>query len=234
MHEVIKREIPMLRVSKALDNLSKARKYFYMEADFQIALVKELERSLKGDLDSIELEHTFNGKSIDIFIKDKKGTCYAIELKYYLTLGKCADSCEDDTCKKAKVAVLGLDELIRKDGLVRFGEDKSAGYNLTRESFCNDVKKLEEFVDTKLDKCGDRFGCAIFLTNDMYLWSKKTREGYDQYEDSKDKNYKIFEGATIGQGAGLKGSYKIEKWNDYGEDKYGFKYLLLNIFPKSK
>ena len=70
---------------EVLNNLSKDRKFFFSEADFQHALALEMAKILKDSKLYLELPIQIDDKEImyfDIFVRNNKDVNIGIELKY--------------------------------------------------------------------------------------------------------------------------------------------------------
>ncbi len=214
-------------IKEAVEALSKERKIFHSEADFQLALFRKIiDRYTKRKCVRFEyalgrnecnLKHLKEIPHFDIMITNEEyEPTVAIELKYAAKNIECIERGE------------GRDEY--------FSLPSRGGQCCERYGFWNDIKRLQAFVTNKKIS---RAGYVIFLTNDNLYW-----------EDSNgtvDRDFKIHQGRQTYKGQRLEWRGKNERsyidveykypslnWMDYSElDKNmankSFRYLLLKI-----
>jgi len=171
-----------LELVSIISRLSKERKLFHSEADFQLALAWEIHKNpgVKVRLEKhMTLPKDEKNLYLDIWVKFN-GKKYGIELKY-----------------KTKKIDIELD-----------GESYSlkgqAAQDFARYDYLKDVHRLEEFKEKKqIDKID--IGYAVFLTNDPIYWGK------GKEKDPNDKDFRIYEGRTIAGGKGLSWRHKDEE-----------------------
>lgn len=200
-----------------ITKLSRSRKIFHSEADFQFALAWEIQKEYPDA--KIRLEYCPPGNDlkqyIDIMVVTETGW-YPIELKY----------------KTRSLSINYDGELFRL-------KDQSA-QDQGRYDFLKDVQRIESFCkyNPEMHK-----GFAVFLTNDSAYWngSKGNNTVYEEYKliDGSIKTgtmswAKHASGKTIeGRESPiiLEQKYLIE-WQDYSKfvnSRYGtFKYLVLS------
>ena len=200
-----------------ITNLSRSRKIFHSEADFQFALAWEIQKEYPDA--KIRLEYCPPGNDskqyIDIIVATETGL-YPIELKY-------------------KTRALS----INCDGELFKLKDQSA-QDQGRYDFLKDVQRIEGFCKNipEMHK-----GYAVFLTNDSAYWngSKSNNTVYEEYKliDGEIKTGtmswgKHAKGKTIeGRESPitLEEKYLIEwqRYSEFSDSRYGtFKYLVLS------
>ncbi len=198
----------MMDIKVILKKLSEKRSVFHMEADFQLALFREIAEVL-GTSKDIYLEHLEGGKHIDIYIKNENMDT-ALEIKYKTTFNK-------------KIICPKTNEVFRLK--------KQSGQTYSRYDFWHDIERLQELVGTGN---GKKRGFVLFLTNDKSYWDPR----YGAVEnDFKTSHGRIFERGSVltGNIKGKNKSVKIDynykiNWEPYGEDGI-LKYLLVAIPP---
>ena len=225
-----------LELVSIISELSKVRKLFHSEADFQFALAWEIHKN-PGTKVRLEKKMTLPNQNddeddknlyIDIWVEFNRKK-YGIELKY--------------KTKKVDIELDGERYILKEQ----------AAQDFARYDYLKDVHRLEEFKEKKqIDKIN--IGYAVFLTNDHLYWGKSKRA-----DTANDKDFRIYEGRTIAGGKDLSWRHKDEKtkkiiegpsdfvkknprrkgkillkqdykikWQIYNEEGH-FKYLLLGI-----
>jgi hypothetical protein len=203
-------------IAKALAELSKVRKVFHSEADFQHAFAWELQK-LSPDL-FIRLEYKPPQINARIYIDvwaSGKGMAYAIELKYK-TRG------------------------LRVEGDEIFNLLNQSAQDVGRYDFLKDIQRLEQIVVGQ----PNTVGYAIMLTNDPSYWNlSKSNETVDvNFRIHQGKTVSGVLGWGEGASKGtmrsrenpviIKRKYLMD-WRDYStisESTYGkFKYLLIKV-----
>ena len=135
-------------LSSTLQKLAQSRQIFHIEADFQHALAWQIQQ------DYPELEIRFEYKPanisqrifVDLWIKDKQGNNFAIELKY-----------------KTKK----FEEIVNAEN---FSLLNQGAQDLGRYDFLKDVERLENIVSAHKNT----IGFAIILSNDSGYWNPPT------------------------------------------------------------
>jgi len=184
-----------LELVSIISELSKVRKLFHSETDFQLALAWEIQeihkkhRDVKVRLEKKMLTSQNADKDdknlyIDIYV-EFKGKKYGVELKY----------------KTKKLGVVIDDE--------SYNLREQNAQDFARYYYLKDVSRLEEFKEKKqID-----IGCAVFLTNDNLYWSDGKKK------DPYDKDFRINEGRIIGKEAKLRWRHKDPKSGEFGPSK---------------
>lgn len=141
------------RIMQAIGTL---RPVFHSEADFQHAFAWELHRS-NPDFDiRLEVPIRKNGETIHLdLLARTQSREVAVELKY--------------KTRKLNVVVAGED----------FALTDQAAQDIGRYDFCKDLARIEAFTGSG----ENRFGYAIFLTNDSAYWKSPASDahGYVQF-----------------------------------------------------
>ncbi|NPV49640.1 MAG: hypothetical protein HPY60_00375 [Candidatus Methanofastidiosum sp.] len=204
----------MFSLEGIMSELSKERRIFHSEADFQHALAMKISK-IYPKL-NIRVEYNPWGEEdnqhIDLWIIDKQEE-FAIELKY----------------KKRQI-------LYEENG-EKFILNSQHAQDIARYDFCKDIKKLESIKSNK-----DNFTkYVIFLTNDHLYWdlsNYNTNDDNFRIHDGKELTGTLKWHLNASEGTknnrdediSLNGKYKL-KWNDYSDipnQKNGkFRYLLV-------
>ena len=204
----------MFSLEGIMSELSKERRIFHSEADFQHALAMKISK-IYPKL-NIRVEYNPWGEEdnqhIDLWIIDKQEE-FAIELKY----------------KKRQI-------LYEENG-EKFILNSQHAQDIARYDFCKDIKKLESIKSNK-----DNFTkYAIFLTNDHLYWdlsNYNTNDDNFRIHDGKELTGTLKWHLNASEGTknnrdediSLNGKYNL-KWNDYSDipnQKNGkFRYLLV-------
>jgi hypothetical protein len=157
----------IIDIKKILEKLKKDRPVFHSEADFQHALAWVIHQMYPRFHIRLEKREILNKKEevyFDILVFNKRKRI-AIEVKY-----KTKEFTYTDRKKNEK-----------------FHLKNQGAQNLARYDFINDVSRLEKYVKGNPDK----FGIAIFLTNDKSYWEEP------KHKNTKDKNFRIHDGRIL-------------------------------------
>ena len=235
-------------IEEILQTLSKTRKVFWSEADFQHAFAWELQA--KYNQAKIYLERRYEPSNeadivyyIDIWV-ELDGKCYPIELKY-------------------KTAELKISPNSAQIGLSKTTKLKAQGAQDTgRYDFLKDIQRIENIKSHENNVFGNGF--AIILTNDFHYY-KNPNNKLNTEVKTLDRQFRIHEGCLDKTGElqwvnkkgkffsyqnddeqnhwtknypplRLKGTYKMI-WNQYSEivaddatkDENIFKYCVCEI-----
>lgn len=209
-----------MKVAELLDRLSKTRKVFHSEADFQHALAWLIH--LRNPDARIRLERNLNTgdrrEYLDLYV-ELAGKKYAFELKY----------------KTRKLDLRTGDEEYRL--LNQSAQD------IGRYDFIKDVVRLERFVGAN----STASGYAIILTNDSTYWTESKRlssvdNAFRLHEARTLTGELQWVGASAGTmkgreaALGLRNEYPLN-WHDYSrvtEQPGGrFRFLLAEVGNKS-
>lgn len=203
-------------IAKTLAELSKIRKVFHSEADFQHAFAWELQKLSPDLLIRLEYKPPLIEARIylDIWASGKDAS-YAIELKYK-TRG------------------------LRVEGDESFHLLNQSAQDVGRYDFLKDIERLEQVVAAR----SNTTGYAILLTNDPAYWnpSKNTATVDASFRIHQGQTIKGELGWGHGASKGtmksrenavvLRGTYVMD-WRDYSaidDSTYGkFKYLLIKV-----
>ena len=211
-------------INKEINQLSKIRKIFYSEADFQhsfgLLLSKKCDFQIRLEI-PFEMPHFVKGLDeklkveLDIFLpKEKVG----IELKYKTKVGTFEEHGETFKLKQ------------------------HGAQNLARFDFFDDIRRLQLLKKhKKIEK-----GYAIFLTNDPLYWEPIKRKNFSSNFSMEDKRV-IMSNTNLGwTGNPSEGSVTIKRlspnnpifiennhqfnWCQYSQiEKSSFKYLIAEI-----
>jgi len=204
----------MISLEGIMSDLSKERRIFHSEADFQDALAMKISRTYPKL--NIRVEYNPCGEAdnqhIDLWIIDKQEE-FAIELKY----------------KKRQIQY--------EENGEKFILNSQHAQDIARYDFCTDIKKLESIKIRK----GNLTKYAIFLTNDHLYWDLSNYNTVDdnfRIHDGKELTGTLKWHLNTSEGTknnrdediSLNGKYNL-KWNDYSDipnQKNGkFRYLLV-------
>lgn len=199
-----------------MENLSKRRRIFHSEADFQFALAWEIQKEYPQAEVRLEYPSVYgSAKRIDIVVWHK-GNVYPIELKY----------------PKRNLSIdLDGEQYILKSSEASDNEKYALVKDIVRmESFSSHLK-------------GYKQGYVICLTNDHAYWMPPTDEvagyaAFNVYEGARKAGIMAW-GSRAGAGTRkgqeaelvLKGEYDIH-WNDYSDvgGRSGlFRFMLLSV-----
>ncbi len=208
----------MLDIKTQMCELSKKRKVFHSEADFQFALAWQIQKS--HPTANIRLEYCpkeFANMHLDILV-ELDGKNYPIELKYKTNY---------------------IDKMV--DGEY-FRLKKHGATDVGRYDFFADVSRIEKFKGA-LDNC--ERGFVVILSNEQSYWSIPKSTKSTVCDLFRIHESRVVSGSLSWTNNPSKGTIKNREkpivllntynlsWNNYsdiGSERYNiFKYLLLEI-----